>query len=308
MLFSNFLTFDWNAASESDWKYIERNFIAAYFNAYKDCDLAQLSISPSILREAQEIWDRAYSQACKGNAQALALDIFNPLAPLLSHVNSMVTPAKDPLSDQKEALNVHFAKKSTDIIATKEYLIKLTALRHYFEEEYEGERNKILKQDKGTNQRIHYLVARFEDRPIAFVSCELNYKSGRIYMRWVTMSPSFQRQGLGGMMFEEVRKHFPENTGIELYTRVANHPARSFYTKLGFKDTTKFDFSEPKPGYFATYVSKWLSKDTDTKCCAPEDEAVSKTEDFIGFIKKQHTHPLISEDDCLSKKKTGMKY
>ncbi len=112
-------------------------------------------------------------------------------------------------------------------------------------------------------------------------------------MRWVTMSPSFQRQGLGGMLFEEVRKHFPKNTGIELYTRKANHPAQSFYKKIGFSDTTSFDFSEPslndpqkkQPGYFASYVRKWLAQ--DSTCCAPEDEAVSQTQDFIGFIKKQ---------------------
>ncbi len=127
--FSNFLTYEWNAASERDWYYIERNFIAAYFNAYKDSDLAQLSIPQSILHEAEEIWSSAYSQACLGNTKLLQHNIFNPLAPLLSHVNSTLIPEKAALSDQIEALNAHFPEKKTDITAIKQYLIKLTALR-----------------------------------------------------------------------------------------------------------------------------------------------------------------------------------
>ena len=191
-------------------------------------------------------------------------------------------------------MRILICKKNSGVTSIAKCLIKLTALRLYFKEEYETERNKIIEQDWHTPRRIHYLVVRYQDQPIAFFSCELNYKSGRIYMRWVTMSPTFQRLGLGKMMLEEVNKHFPENTGMELYTRLANHSARKFYSKVGFVDTTKFDFSEPNltdplrthPGYFTRFVRKWLFQ--NTTCCAPADEAVSQEQDFIGFIKKRH--------------------
>ena len=100
--------FDWNAASDSDWYYIERNFIAAYLNSYKDSDIAQLAISKPIIHEAEKLWGSAYAQACQGNFKLLQQNIFNPLVPLLSHVYPKSTPEKGALSLEREALHAHF--------------------------------------------------------------------------------------------------------------------------------------------------------------------------------------------------------
>lgn len=285
-----FFKFSWNDAQESDWYYIERNFIAAYVNAYKDTLIYQ---NISHLAQAEEIWASAYTQATQGNFKVFDQAIFQPLAPLLSHIYNTATPGKEALATDRNILVSHFElQKNTDVTVIKENLIKLTALRLHFAELYKMEKDTLIKQ--GNPPHIHYLIARYQDQPVAFFSCQLNYQSGRIYLRWVTMSPTFQRLGLGKRMLEELNRRFPENIGMELYTRVANS-ARDFYRKMGFIETNQYDFSEPslsdplskQPGYFAKFVRKWLSAEADRTCFGPTDEAITETNDFIGYAKRR---------------------
>ena len=113
----------------------------------------------------------------------------------------------------------------------------------YFATEFDQEWKKIKSQQQ--DKRIHYLVVRYCDHPIGFISCELNPKSGRIYLRWVTVSPACQRQGIGEKMLNAVLKHFPDNLGLELYTRVANKGSQTFYKTQGCEPVTQINFLEP---------------------------------------------------------------
>lgn len=159
-------------------------------------------------------------------------------------------------------------------------------MEKYFATEFDHEWKKIKEQEN--DKRIHYLIARYCDHPVGFISCELNKKSGRIYIRWATISPSFQRQGIGEKMFNAVNKHFPDNLGMELYTRTANTGSQNFYQKYGCQPVTQLDFSEPSdeksiPGF----IKQWLHGYHRNILYPPKDEAflAEDAHAFIGFVK-----------------------
>lgn len=115
----------------------------------------------------------------------------------------------------------------------------------HFASAYQSEKKKI--DDQGYPRRIHYLVARYYDHPAAFFVMEMNYKTGHVYLRWVTVARAFQGKGLGEKMLDEVARHFPEASGLELYTSISNKGSQKFYKRYGFDYAGKLNFSEPEP-------------------------------------------------------------
>lgn len=168
-------------------------------------------------------------------------------------------------------------------------------LYRHFKKDFDAEKEKISNQNNRDRYRSHYLIARFHDQPIAFFVCQLNYKSGRIYLRWITMHPKFHKHGIGSAMLKEIANRFPKSKGLELYTRKINESAQLFYTKCGFSPISEFDFEEPlldsekQPGYFSRFVEGWLNNE---KLFPPLDEKTSQPENFIGFAKEHRKRTL----------------
>lgn len=122
-------------------------------------------------------------------------------------------------------------------------IVKLLAIKMTFEMDFISERNKILQQEMRRTSfirtdKIEYLIARAEDSVVGFMICQSNYKTAKVYLRWVTVDPNFHRIGLGKLMIDTIEKNFPEARGLELYTRTANNSAREFYKKIGFIETS----------------------------------------------------------------------
>lgn len=153
----------------------------------------------------------------------------------------------------------------------------------YFGHEFDGEIKKI-SDYKQFN--IHYLIARYEDHPIGLISCELNKKSGRVYIRWAVIHQKSQRIGLGEKMFNAISKRFPESRGLELYTRRANIPSQRFYHKNGFTTLEKFNFNEPGDSKIISTFVKSLFENGGI-LYPPADEAFNPKDSncFIGFEK-----------------------
>lgn len=169
-------------------------------------------------------------------------------------------------------------------ILKEDYIIKL---KSHFGHLFDEEKRAILAQEHN-HQRIQYVIARLHDQPIAFFSCEVNQKSAKIYLRWVTLNPGFHQMGIGRAILNELGKHFPETCGMELYTRKINETSIAFYKKCGFEEVKEIEFDEPdlmkktdKP-ILSQYVSRWLKNDA---IFAPLDEKVPNIERFVGFKK-----------------------
>lgn len=184
-----------------------------------------------------------------------------------------------------------------DILYTKE---KAKKAYDSAQNSYQRERNKILTRSLSSPYCIQYLMVRFHEQPIGFFSCQLNYKTARVYMRWMIISPEFQKLKLGNIVLDMVNKHFPQNRGMELFTCEDNTSGLDFYHRLGFTQAgdspiDEFNFEDPEhnlevsltrqPGYYTQFIRKWVSQ--NTTCCPPEDEWVSSTKKMIGLIKKR---------------------
>ena len=221
------LYFEWNAARTEDWPILRRNFVAAYISAYMNRSFAELQYSDELKLHAETQWENSYSKGY----DSLMSQIIRPLQFYLGY-------EKRPLQDECDELQKHFSDKTHDITLIKEQIIKLMLLQRYFEKSFIEEKQNILSQEK----KIEYLIARFHERPIGFFVSEVNFKSSHIYLRYVTLSPAFHRQGLGEKMLDEVVKHYPDATGLELYTRTANIGAQAFYKHYGFKAYSQFNF------------------------------------------------------------------
>lgn len=170
---------------------------------------------------------------------------------------------------------------------------RVDPLAFYFAHEFEAERDKILEQHNTDKFKINYLIVRFHEQPIAFIVSQLNYKSGRVYIRWNTVSPAFHRNGIGKMMLDEVAR-FYENTGLELYTRHANVLACNFYKKNGLIPITKFNFKEPSESDskvtepIGKFASGWLQElDYKDTIFPPLDEKINEPVAYIGFCKSK---------------------
>lgn len=250
------LQFDWNSASSNDWRMIKRNFVAAYLSSYKDQPIDTLNVSN--LEKARQKWVQTYELGLEG----IKKDIILPLSFYFSN-------EKIPFTQELATLTDHFNGLCDDISQLSEYFIKLLNLKFYFEKEFEEEFEKIDERIKN----INYLVVRFHERPIAFFSTELNFKSARIYLRWVTMEPAFHRMGLGHIALDEIRKYYPESIGMELFTRKANKSAQAFYNRYGLQPTNNFDF-----------VEHGLFKGDKNKLHLPIDDAVKSNDAFVAFV------------------------
>ena len=165
-------------------------------------------------------------------------------------------------------------------------------LTKYFEHCFDDEIVFIKAQKKSDKFKINYLTIKFHDQPIAFIITQLNYKSGRVYIRWNTVSPSFHRHGLGRIMLSAVAKYY-ENSGLELYTRAANTNACEFYKKSGLVAISKYDFSEPEEndGHITgagitKYALLWLKgQDYHNTIYPPLDERIVRTDHYAAFCR-----------------------
>jgi ribosomal protein S18 acetylase RimI-like enzyme len=184
------------------------------------------------------------------------------------------------------------------LLAISDQLIQLAAnqnknpLQLYFEHEYENEFSRIRDQNLHDNFRINYLTIKLHDQPIAFIVSQLNYKTGRIYIRWNIVAPGFQNSGLGKLMMDEVRKYYQVDK-IELYTRTLNKGSRLFYQHYGMTETDQFCFDEPMQSgeklngkEIASHVRRWLcDQDFKQKIYPPIDEKVENVSAFVGYCK-----------------------
>lgn len=165
-------------------------------------------------------------------------------------------------------------------------------LKLYFEHEFESEIAKIRDQLMPGKFGINYLTVKHHDQPIAFIITQLNFKTGRVYVRWNTVSPGFQHQGLGKVMLNEVARYYG-NSKLELYTRTLNRSSRRFYLSNSMKETNQFCFDEPIPSttpmsgkYIASYARLWLtSKAFHNSIYPPIDEKVTDLTAFVGYCK-----------------------
>lgn len=257
------LTLEWNSAKKSDWKIIRRNFIAAYLSAYENSPSEKLTLPPKILLEAQNTWESAYQETISFNASAFIKKIIDPLKCYFNHRDT-------PFQSEILKIENHFSDKSNNIHPVRQYFIQLLSLKNYFDHHFQEEKKAIQMQLK--NKKIHYLVVRLHDHPIAFFSSELNYKSARIYLRWATIHPGFHREGLGHLILDQINKEYPHALGIELYTRQVNLSARLFYKRYGFRET--FDFQFGKPSFFSAQKNTLYF---------PDDESTHSIENFVAY-------------------------
>ena len=261
------LRFEWNAANQFDWPIIRRNFVAAYISSYQNRSAEELNFNHEYYQQAEQQFNGSYQKGLKEGFDVLFEEMIRPLQFYLHHgVNAL----------EKECVELkkHLSDSSFDISLIREKIIKLMMLQNYFEAEFKEEIQKIKSEAKN----IDYLIVRFHDQPIAFFVSQLNYKSSHVYLRFVTVEPAFQRLGLGEKALEEIEKHYPDTTGMELYTRKANS-ARSFYTHCGLQEYTQFDFDQPT-----------LTKNNDATLHLPEDDATTHPDAFIAFSGRQRAY------------------
>ncbi|MES2615224.1 MAG: GNAT family N-acetyltransferase [Bdellovibrionota bacterium] len=135
----------------------------------------------------------------------------------------------------------HFENKTHDISLVRSYVTKIMMLRDAKEEDFQ----ELKKSLDDVSSQKDYLVVRYHDRPVAFFVSQVNYKSGFVYLNWVTVSPGFQQEGLGKLVMEQLHKRYPEAAGIEVYSFGKNVGAVEFYKHCGFKIFDDFHFEKP---------------------------------------------------------------
>ncbi|WP_407355775.1 GNAT family N-acetyltransferase [Methanolobus sp. WCC5] len=83
----------------------------------------------------------------------------------------------------------------------------------------------------------------------------------------IAVHPSFQRQGIGRMLFtamlEKVRTEHPEVLRVELIAKESNHAARCLYRSLGFREEGRMEKKiRRKDGVFeADIPMAWFNPD-----------------------------------------------
>lgn len=258
------LTFEWNGANQADWRTIQRNFVAAYLHAYEDKSFSELMFKPEVIEKTRDEWKIKYEQFLKEGMPFLKREIIHPLEFYMTHKPSA-------LESETKEFEHHLADKKYEINKTTDQIVKLLILKRHFESDFKEEKHKIDSKSK----KIDYIIARYHEQPVVFFVCELNYKTGFIYLRFVTIEPAFHRLGLGRKMLQQITKRYPDAKGLELYTRRANYSAQSFYKSIGFQEYKEFSFEEPM-----------ISLKPDNKLYFPTDDSTSQPEAFIGFRKK----------------------
>ena len=83
----------------------------------------------------------------------------------------------------------------------------------------------------------------------------------------IAVHPSFQRQGIGRMLFttmlEKVRTEHPEVLRVELIAKESNHAARSLYSSLGFVEEGRMEnkIRRKDGGFEADIPMVWMNPD-----------------------------------------------
>ena len=256
------LSFEWNAATPSDWLTIRRNFVAAFIHAYRSYRLSDLGYKVELQQQAEHFYQKSVNKGLDN----LIEEIIKPLQFYLHY-------EKSPLDEEIKALEQHYLDPSYDVSKVRENIIKLIMLQHNFEADFYQEHRKILSASK----KLDYLIVRFHGQPIAFFVTELYY--AHVYLRFITIAPAFHRLGLGEMILEQVDKHYPDATGMDLYTRNTNSSSHSFYKKCGFREFKQFDFKE-----------LCLDATSSEKLYFPSDDGTDDPESCIGFSRTTHSY------------------
>lgn len=276
----------WNDANKTDWQIIKRFFIAAYANAYayiyKDSGNDPLELDEQWTTKAQELIDSSLTRVKQIGKQALINEIFSPIKYFYAFD-----------FEQEEKILFSYAQDGSLDAArhTFHYIKHLLALIYYFEESYNGEKAAIEQGGVEGGSPIQYVVARLNDRPIGFISCAQNYKSGQVNLRWVNISPYFQGEGLGRCMLEEVAKRYPHAIGLELYTRKLNKGALHFYPSCGLRPEENI-FGSLHELSISKRMGVWLF---EKGLFPPDDDLISSHHNtYIGFQGKL-THRELPE-------------
>ncbi|CEG58781.1 GNAT family N-acetyltransferase [Legionella fallonii] len=255
------LLFEWNAAKEKDWPILRRNFVAAYLCTYME--QAPPKVGENFARQAEILWEEACELPPKDALNRLMGTLIQPLQFYLFYQTA-------PLENEIDKIKEYLANPEKEITTVKQRLINLFKIKCYFEETFDQEKNKI-----NNNNEIKYLILRFHEQPIAFFTCELNYKSGYTYLRFINISPAFNRLGLGKIILNEMDKYFSESLGLELYARKDNLSAIAFYKSCAFRQFAAFDFDEPS--YFDAPILHF-----------PQDDATKELEEHVGFQRRAY--------------------
>lgn len=284
----------WNDANQKDWDIIKKFFIAAYLNAYRNCSIKDdggIALNPSYISKAEHIIEETCNTAKGKGIEIIDQNIFIPLSAYLNHIEK-------PLETERAAVvNKIVAKETAKEIAEAHHaaiqrLIKYIALMLYFESMFNEEKEKIIHQHgKKSQYDIQYIIARYHEQPIGFISCNLNYKTSNVYLRWVNISPKFHRLHLGTKMLKAIEKHY-NTSGLEVYTREHNEGAKKFYAQYGFIAAKQFWFEEPiksdeneklRGTDIKPYVEKWLE---GGYIFPPLEDSTSRPDLNVGFIRK----------------------
>ena len=260
------LQFEWNAVSEKEWPTIKRNFVAAYLCAYME--QAPPNLGEHFAKQAHLLWDDACKLPEEDAFNHLMSSLIKPLQFYLYYENNLLHYENNCLQNEINALKEYLANPQKEIASVKQQLINLFKIKCYFEEAFDKEKDRINNCDK-----INYLILRFHGQPIAFFTCELNYKSGYTYLRFINISPAFNRLGLSTIILNKVNQYFYDSLGLELYARKDNKAARAFYKSCGFQEFETFDFAEP------SYPKERILH-------FPNDDTTEEPEEHIGFQRR----------------------
>lgn len=147
-----------------------------------------------------------------------------------------------------------------------------TSISYYFKEKFQQEKTRILNQNEDDLYKIQYIVAYNQDLPVGFISFQLNPRSDRVYLRWITVLPEYQRQAIGKYLMDEITKGLPAACGLELYARISNVAARDFYMRCGFR-AIDIAFNQPEIVH------------SNDILLPPMDEEMQEIDKFIGFYR-----------------------
>jgi len=272
--------FNWNRAVDSDWQEIKRFFVAAYLKAYQDCAEEKLGIVDRWKQKATSFYESAYQKALHQGFHYFNETVLEPFQYYTAYLPGSFVEESQILG----TIALGKADKSF-FESTRNKIIRPIMIQQHFENLFEVEKEKIISK-RLDQSKIHYLLSRLNEKVTGFFSCQLNPHSGRVYVRYVAVSPVHQRLGLGRKMIQEISNFFPENRGLELFTRKANLSSQEFYTKCGFLRSEKFNFRDYKIN--EEICPKLLSEHPpieklDDNLYPPLDEQHEDMEPFIGF-------------------------
>lgn len=265
------MIFDWNNASNNEWPIIKRFFVAAYIDSYKKSNLYALALGDDVIEKSKNILDAAYLN------QDLENKLIKSLQQYFIH--------EDLKKGEKHNITELFNKAKNDQ-TSRELLIKFIALSIYFNQEFEEEKSKIIQfnHDENKFNRIEYIIARYHNRPIGLIDCQLNYKTSKVDLRWVIVDPAFHGLGLGKMMLDKIAKRFIGTSGLELYTRRENLSAQGFYEHCGFTRNDTLNFVEPSKNLKISDFVLMCVRGKDLYL--PASDATSHPDEHVGFSRK----------------------